>query len=108
MPAFLLPKIIAHRGAFTSTQSASLKENTILAFEQAIALGADAVEFDVRSTQDQVLIIHHDPEINGLPIQTLTWAEVTAIDPEIPTLEATIVCCHSRIQMDIEVKRTWI
>lgn len=102
------PLIIAHRGA-----SAYVKENTLAAFEKAIALGADMVEFDVRRTKDKVLIIYHDPELavgNGpsgkvyRPIRKLTYAEVRAIDPEIPTLEAALEVCQNRIHLDVELK----
>ena len=48
--------IAAHRGA-----SAIAPENTLEAFEAAIAVGADMVEFDVRSTADGVLVVTHDP-----------------------------------------------
>jgi glycerophosphoryl diester phosphodiesterase len=92
-----MPKIIAHRGA-------EAKENTIAAFERAIALGVDGVEFDVRVTQDQVLVIHHDPEVDGHLIQALTWRELQANAPEIPTFEQTIACCQGQTFMDIELK----
>ena len=39
--------VIAHRGA-----SAEAKENTLPAFERAIELGADFVEFDVQASSD--------------------------------------------------------
>ena len=39
--------MIAHRGA-----SAELPENTLPAFERAIELGADFVEFDVHADRD--------------------------------------------------------
>jgi glycerophosphoryl diester phosphodiesterase len=90
-------KIIAHRGA-------EAKENTIAAFERAIALGADGVEFDVRSTQDHVLIVHHDPEVKGHLIREVTWQELQTIAPEIPTLQDTIARCQGRTFMDIELK----
>jgi glycerophosphoryl diester phosphodiesterase len=99
MPGSSLPKIIAHRGA-----SALAKENTLVAFEQAIALGADGIEFDVRCTQDKVLIIHHDPDIEGQLISGLTWNQLNAIDPDIPTLAETIACCQGSIHMDVELK----
>jgi glycerophosphoryl diester phosphodiesterase len=47
--------IIAHRGA-----SAVASENTMAAFEAAIEVGADGVEFDVRLTRDGVPVIIHD------------------------------------------------
>jgi glycerophosphoryl diester phosphodiesterase len=47
--------IVAHRGDVTVAP-----ENTMPAFESAIAKGADAIEFDVHLTKDGVLVIHHD------------------------------------------------
>ena len=41
------PLVIAHRGA-----SAAAPENTIAAFERAIADGADAIELDVHLSRD--------------------------------------------------------
>ena len=49
------PLIIGHRGA-----SAIAPENTLAAFEAAIAAGADGVEFDVRLASDGVPIVIHD------------------------------------------------
>ena len=49
------PLIIAHRGA-----SAVAPENTIAAFEAAIAAGSDGIEFDVRLTRDGVPVVIHD------------------------------------------------
>ena len=57
---------IGHRGA------AGLKpENTLIGFSRAIELGVHAIELDVLSTADNVLVVHHDfslkPEITRLP-----------------------------------------
>ena len=49
------PLIIGHRGA-----SAVAPENSIAAFEAAIAAGADGIEFDVRLSRDGVPVIIHD------------------------------------------------
>lgn len=52
------PLNIAHRGG------ADLwPENTLAAFAEAIALGADGLEFDVQLSADNVLIIHHDARL---------------------------------------------
>lgn len=48
--------IVAHRGA-----SGEFPEQTLIAYEQAIIQGADALEVDVRLTSDGVLVCHHDP-----------------------------------------------
>jgi glycerophosphoryl diester phosphodiesterase len=93
------PLIIAHRGG-----SSTAPENTIAAFEEAIALQADLIELDVRCTQDRVLIIHHDPAIQEQPIEALTWAEVKRLKPDVPTLEEAIACCQGRIRLNTEIK----
>lgn len=47
--------VIAHRGA-----SAEAPENSLAAFELGMALGADAIELDVRRTADGALLVIHD------------------------------------------------
>ncbi len=91
--------IIAHRGA-----SAYAKDNTLAAFEMAIALGASMIEFDVRRTKDQVLIAYHDADLNQRPIRKMTYAELQSIDPDIPTLDQVIALCSGRIRLDVELK----
>ncbi len=49
-------EVIAHRGA-----SAYAPENTLAAFDLALALGADTIELDVRRAADGELVIVHDP-----------------------------------------------
>jgi glycerophosphoryl diester phosphodiesterase len=49
------PLVIAHRGA-----SGSAPENTLPAFERAIALGADMIELDVQLTCDGEVVVIHD------------------------------------------------
>ncbi|WP_426342180.1 glycerophosphodiester phosphodiesterase [Pseudoduganella sp. S-14] len=50
--------VVAHRGA-----SGYLPEETVEAYAKAIELGADAIEPDVISTKDGVLIARHDPNL---------------------------------------------
>jgi glycerophosphoryl diester phosphodiesterase len=56
-PFFAAPRplVFAHRGG-----SGLAPENTITAFETAMALGADGVELDVRLSRDGVVVVHHD------------------------------------------------
>ncbi|MFX1446846.1 MAG: glycerophosphodiester phosphodiesterase, partial [Promethearchaeota archaeon] len=49
--------IIGHRGA-----SAIAPPNTLKAFEKAIELKADYVEFDIHSTKDGEIVIIHDSD----------------------------------------------
>ncbi len=74
------PWLVAHRGG-----SALAPENTLPAFAGAAALGADAIETDVRLTKDGVVVVFHDEEtsrITGEPgtIEERTLAEVSRLD----------------------------
>ena len=95
--------IIAHRGA-----PGYVKENTIESFEKAMALGADMIEFDVRRTKDNVLIVYHDGLIQGKPIKGLTYEEVSQIARnqgfDIPTVEEVLKCSRGKIKLDVELK----
>lgn len=74
------PLIIAHRGA-----SAVAPENTLAAFEAAIAAGADGIEFDVRLTRDHVPVVIHDQTLRRTGgvrgrVADLTFAEFSQVD----------------------------
>jgi glycerophosphoryl diester phosphodiesterase len=80
------PRILihGHRGA-----RAMRPENTLPAFEYAIAAGVDVLELDMGVTKDGVVVVSHDPILqapickgpkNGVPIHTLTLAEVRQYD----------------------------
>ena len=49
------PLVLAHRGG-----AALAPENTLCAFQKAIALGADGAELDVHLTRDGQVVVHHD------------------------------------------------
>jgi glycerophosphoryl diester phosphodiesterase len=72
--------IICHRGA-----SEVAPENTMAAFREALAVGADGIEFDVRLTRDGVPVVIHDSTLRrtgGLPqrVADLTWNEISKVD----------------------------
>jgi len=104
--------VVAHRGA-----SAVEAENTLAAFELAIAAGADAIEFDVRLTADRYPVVLHDPDVGrttdgrGL-VRDLTLAQVKRLRirtsdgdaAEVPTLEEALACCLGRVAVDVELK----
>ena len=49
------PLVFAHRGG-----AALAPENTIVAFDRGLALGADGLELDVHLSRDGVPVVHHD------------------------------------------------
>jgi glycerophosphoryl diester phosphodiesterase len=100
------PLIIAHRGNTQGHHPGAPQENTIAAFNAAIASGANMIEFDVRTTQDGIHIIHHDPEIAGAAISQTTWLALHQANPHIPTLQQALETCRHRIALDIEIKET--
>ena len=55
-------KIYAHRGA-SGWDTKYAPENTMPAFEKAIAMGADGIEMDVQLTRDGEIVICHDEKI---------------------------------------------
>jgi glycerophosphoryl diester phosphodiesterase len=95
--------IVAHRGA-----SSLARENTIESFKKAIEIGVDMIEFDVRRTKDQALIVHHDELMQGKPIKDLTYDEISkmAIGQgfSIPTFEEVLKCTSGKIKLDVEIK----
>ena len=74
------PLIIGHRGA-----SAVAPENTLAAFERALADGADGIEFDVRLARDGVPVVIHDATLRrtaaiDAPIASLSSSDLSAVD----------------------------
>ena len=69
-------EVVGHRGA-----SADAPEHTLAAYQQAVLIGADAVECDVRMTRDGVLVCVHDRRIDQTStgrgvVSALTLAEL--------------------------------
>jgi glycerophosphoryl diester phosphodiesterase len=93
--------VIAHRGAW----GAGVPENSLAAFEQAIDLGADMIELDVRRTRDRELVVFHDAAVAGAPVADLTRSEVeglAGVSP--PLLEETLELARGKIALDVELK----
>jgi glycerophosphoryl diester phosphodiesterase len=105
------PLVVAHRGA-----SADEPENTLQAFDAAVAADADAVEFDVRMSADGHAVVIHDPEVDrttgghGLvrdfTLEGLKRLRVRAGSGwlEIPTLIEALSMLSGRVAIDVEIK----
>jgi len=94
--------VIAHRGASWDEQ-----ENTLPAFERAIALGADYVEFDVQMSVDGELVVFHDLDLDRLtpltgPLRRRPVAELREVG--IPTLDQVLDLARGRIGVMAELK----
>ncbi len=64
-------KVIAHRGAWKNTGA---PQNSIAGLEHAIRLGCAGSEFDIRLTADEVMVINHDADHEGMDIEKSTYA----------------------------------
>ncbi|RYD69923.1 MAG: glycosyl hydrolase family protein, partial [Sphingobacteriales bacterium] len=82
-------QVIAHRGAWKKN---SFPQNSIASLKEAVKLGCYGSEFDVWMTADNVLVINHDPEFQGLTIEKVKYDELLtktmSNGEKIPTLEA--------------------
>lgn len=79
--------LLAHRG-----YHADFPENTLPAFEAAVALGADGIETDVRLSADGLPVLFHDERIHGgRRISQLTRSELEqAVGHPVPTLDQAL------------------
>lgn len=88
--------VLAHRGV-----AARARENTLQAFADARAVGADGVELDVRRSADGVLVVHHDAALaDGRAVAAVPAADLPAW---VPTLEEALEECRGLV-VDAEIK----
>lgn len=117
-----VPLVIAHRGG------AQLRpENTLAAFEHALALGADVLEMDVRASAEGEIVVIHDATVERTtdgsgPVAALTLVELAKLDAgyrwsadggrshpfrghglRVPAL-AQVLARFPRARMNIEIK----
>jgi len=111
-PATLLA---AHRGG-----ALLWPENSLLAFRNAVALGADFIEFDVHLSKDGEVVVIHDPTLERTttgagPVKDRTVAELKALrlkdragavtEETVPTLdEVAAVAAQGKRRMLLEIK----
>lgn len=95
------PLVFAHRGG-----SALAPENTMAAFDNAMAHGADGLELDVHLSRDGAVVVHHDSTLDrttslGGPIAAGTRRELAAAG--VPSL-ADVLARHRNARVIIEMK----
>ncbi|WP_127481180.1 glycerophosphodiester phosphodiesterase [Nocardioides pantholopis] len=107
------PQVLAfaHRGGAYHPDIEGL-ENTVAAFEHAVALGYDYLETDVHVTRDGVLLAFHDAALDRVTDQrgelaALSYAEVKRAvvggRESVPTLERLFETFpHARFNIDIK------
>ena len=109
------PVITYHRG-----YSSRAPENTMAAFETALAHGSPRIELDVQMTADGVAVVTHDTSLRrctgcNANIYDLPYAQVQQLDAGrwfhrqftgayIPTLEEVLALCKGKAELNIEIK----
>src|SRR6185503_16517189 len=94
----IAPLFAAHRGG-----AALWPENSLLAFRNALALGADYLEMDVHLSRDGEVMVMHDPTLDRTstgsgPVRALT-------EEPVPTLERVVaLAAAAKRQMLVEIK----
>lgn len=113
--------IYAHRGS-----KGTHPENTLVAFQDALQLGVDGLEFDVHLTKDHELVIIHDETVdrttNGSGyIKDMTLKEIKKLDAgskfskefkgePIPTLQEVLELAknYPNVCLNIEIKTDYV
>lgn len=101
-------RIGAHRGAMCHAP-----ENTLAAFEKAIAFDTYRIELDVRRSRDGEIVVMHDATVDrttdgtgkvaDLTLDELKQLKVGGSEP-IPTFRETLDCIRDRSLLLVELK----
>lgn len=95
--------VSAHRGGAGDDRSA---QNTLAAFEAAIALGCDYVEFDVRLTADGRAVVFHDDELrDGAGARSIARNRFDQLaDTRLVDLDTVLALIRGRIKAHVDLK----
>ena len=99
-------RLISHRGEHDNRR---VFENTMAAFERAVAAGAWGIEFDLQWTRDLHPVVIHDPDtrrVFGEPLEigAVELAELRRRVPQVPTLEEVIAAFGGDTHLMVELK----
>lgn len=108
-PSAPIPLLLGHRGHRLPAWGET--ENTIAAFDRALAAGCDGLELDLRLSADGYIVIHHDPDLRlrsgserRVPIATSNLRAVRRLQPSLTTLGPVLRRYRRRAWLDLEIK----
>lgn len=113
-PEGLRPWVLGHRGV--RGRGVKVAENTLGAFDAAIAAGADGIELDVRLAKDGAVVVVHDDTLTRVTrgahtarVDALTSAELRTVTlpgaQHVPTLDEVLVWSERhQCRMNVELK----
>ncbi|MGH9467954.1 MAG: glycerophosphodiester phosphodiesterase [Terriglobales bacterium] len=81
-------------------------ENSLAAFDRALAAGCDGLELDLRHTRDGRVVIHHDEALHGsgLRLAETSCLALRRLHPPLATLEQVLARYRHRAWLDLEIK----
>lgn len=92
--------ILSHRGYHQR-----VPENTVEAFAQAMAMGVDGIETDLRRSADGLLILFHDRHAGGRDVAEYTRAQLSAcVGYKVPTLDEALEHAPVDLLWNLEIK----
>jgi glycerophosphoryl diester phosphodiesterase len=99
-------KIISHRGEHDNIH---IYENTIAAFDNALAHGTWGIEFDVRWTRDLQPVVAHDPDLKrvfdiDMTIASVDFKQLRSRCPQVPLLSEVIAKYGRQMHLMVELK----
>lgn len=99
-------RIVSHRG---ERDNGRVRENTIAAFENALAAGVWGIEFDVRYTRDGEPVVVHDADLRRVfdidtVVANVTWTTLRGLTSEVSHLEDFLACFAHRAHLMLELK----
>jgi glycerophosphoryl diester phosphodiesterase len=100
------PAISAHRGGSENGPS-----GTYEAYQNASAIGADYVEFDVRQTRDGILVAMHAERarqgLRGRPVATVSYSRLCQLAGfEVPRVAEVMRLLAGRARAHVDLKET--
>lgn len=113
-----MPRVIkiAHRGA-----SGSFPENTRVAFQKAIEVGADMIEMDCQLTLDGHIVVFHDEKLSRVArtrgtvaqrslaqlkqLDVGSWKKKGFAGERIPALEEVLALVDGQVDVCIDIKQ---
>ena len=109
-----MSQILSSPNSSSSSASGERPENTLPAYELAVAQRADMIEIDLHRTADGAVVVTHDETLAGLggegEIADASLADVRALDAgggeRVPLLDEVLDAFGPRIPLNLELKQS--
>jgi glycerophosphoryl diester phosphodiesterase len=91
--------LVAHRGGASVGSG-----DPVAGVRRLVELGVEMVEFDVRATADEVLVVYHAAAVDGVRLRDMSYTELARSGGSVPTLETFLEAAGGGIALNVELK----